>query len=207
MEKKRGRIVAFTIGAVLVFGVAVIGAVWVSNAAKARSQVEVLIGADAFSCERPEDVTIFEYELGSSEEIKYPVPALKLNDGLACTFSFSISNAGKTKVSLTGLGIAMMGEGNANGAHMPRLTLNLIERTVGGSADANFVLNQDLLPGDAVRISAVVERSPGCMSVGGSMGTVRTPEVTLSAYGLSGTVTPQGPAFAVVGTPDSTCDT
>ncbi|MFF5791761.1 hypothetical protein ACFY5D_06920 [Paeniglutamicibacter sp. NPDC012692] len=183
----------------------VAGAVWVSSAAAARSKVEVLIGPDAISCEDPADVAVFEQEFGDRDEITYPVPAVKLNKGLECTFSFIVNNTGDTEVSLRALRITGMGP-NGAGAHMPRLTNNSIERITSESGDANFMLDESLGGRDSVRISAVVEPIPGCLGVGGATIFDRTPTVTLSAYGIRGTVSPQGPAFALVGTADPSCD-
>lgn len=205
MEKKRRRRLALTLGTVLALGTAA-GTIWVSNAASARAEVEVLIGPDAIKCQRPQDATVFKYEFGSSDEISIPVPGVRLNDGLDCTFSFIVTNTSDAEVSLKGLKIDMMGA-NAGGAHMPRLMHNNIERITNESADASFRLNQSLNAGDTVRISAVIERIPGCMTSDVATITSQTPEVKISAYGLGGTIAPQGPAFAVVGTPDSTCDT
>ncbi len=163
------------------------------------------MAANAISCEDPADVAVYEEAFGSDGEVTYPVPAVKLNKGLECTFSFIVNNTGDTDVSLRALRIIGMGP-NGAGAHMPRLTHNLIERIESESGDANFVLDQELRGHDSVRISAVVERGPGCMSVGGAAIFEQTPTVTLSAYGLRGTVSPQGPTFGLMGTPDSSCD-
>ena len=190
---------------VLALCAVVAGTVWVSSAAAARSKVEVLIGPDAISCEDPADVAVFEQEFGDRDEVIYPVPAVKLNKGLECTFSFIVNNTGDTEVSLRALQIIGMGP-NGAGAHMPRLTHNLIERITSESGDANFMLDEGLRAHDSVEISAVVEGIPGCMGVGGAAIFERTPTVTLSAYGLRGTVSPQGPTFALMGTPDSSCD-
>ncbi|MFJ6417678.1 hypothetical protein [Paeniglutamicibacter sp. NPDC091659] len=181
------------------------GTVWVSNAAAARSKVEALIGPNTFSCEDPADAAVVEQEFGDRDEAVCPMPAVRLNKGLECTFSFIINNAGDTEVSLRALRIIGMGP-NGAGAHMPRLTHNSIERISIESGDANFVLDEGLGAHDSVEISAMVEGIPGCMSVGGAAIFDRTLTVTLSAYGLRGSVSPQGPTFALMGTLDSSCD-
>ena len=207
MGMKRATATALTMLAVLVAGALAAGTVWFVSAATARSKVEVLIGADAFDCKNPKDVTKFDQSVGVNDESVYPIPALFLSQDLDCTFSVIVNNAGDKAVRLTGLSIIGVGEGSGNGAQMPRLTMNNIERVADEAAAANFTLDQELAPGDSTTISAVVTRGPGCMSVGGGMSTDRTPTVTLSALGLSGSVSHQGPSFALLGTKHSSCDT
>lgn len=162
MGTKKARSVAMIAGsaAAVVLAALAGGTIWASRAQAARSQVEVLVGSNAFSCANPAEVTVVEQTFGVSDDFSYPVPALKLTKHLDCTFTFIINNTGDTDVSLTGLNISMMDSGNSSGAHMPRLTHNLIERVSDGSIDANFDLEQVLAAGQATEISAVVERSP-----------------------------------------------
>ncbi|GAA4381093.1 hypothetical protein GCM10023166_35780 [Paeniglutamicibacter cryotolerans] len=177
---------------------------WNAWAATARHKVQVLIDAEAFSCESSGDVTSKEALVGSGNGATLNVPALVLSPGLACRFEFVLRNTGGRKVVLNELIIPFMGSNGGTGLQAMMLDSFMLNRVDDGGLDARFVFPRGyptvLEGGEDLRISALLAWQDGCIEEGGSMTVDDAPRLKVSALGLPGEILHGGGSYAMIGT-------
>lgn len=181
---------------------------WNAWAAFTRDKVEVLIDAQAFSCEDPRDVTSKEALAGSGNGAALNVPAIRLSPDLDCRFEFVLRNTGSMRVVLNELVLPFMGSNGGTGLQAEMLDsfmLNRVDDNDGLDARFDFPRGNPtaLEGGEVLRISAMLAWRDGCIDENGSLTVDDGPRLNISALGLPGTIKHTGGSYAMIGTADS----
>ena len=196
---------------------------WVTASNAARADVVVLTDARAFECVDTDDATSYAVSLDALDavdaldaldEITIEIPAVRLSDGLDCTYSFTLHNTGPTDVEISSIRLPFMGAQSGAGLRATMLDYQGLSPKHTGSVDAVFDLTTPtelnsgpaaLAAGEAHKFTVHLAFADGCVSDGGAVIVDEAPIAGITARGLGGTIVRPGPAYALVGTAESGC--
>lgn len=136
----------------------------------------------------------------------FAVPAAEIRKGMRCGLSYHVINTADDAVVLDETVVPLMGPNGGAGVEAVMLSPLGSEPKPADDADAIFSMDEyQLQPGEAEEFEVVFEHRPdGCTSLRSNIHFSDAPIVTADDGNIE--ASHFGPAYAFIGTPDSSCD-
>jgi hypothetical protein len=184
-RSRRFRAVAAAVLVVVLIAGAVLA--WVLTAASARNAVVILADQHSLTCSPSSAATTTTTEVENDNQAPLTVPTIRLSGPASCKMTFVIDNTGTSVVTVNAVHLAPM---------LPLTGLRTGAVGQVGAIDGSF----QLAPDEAVSVDIGLAWQHGCLASHGTDTDSGTPTLSITAEGLSGTISKPGPSYAVLGT-------